>query len=210
MQWNQMGTVFTVLALGSAVGCAATEAEDVDVRSSVLLQEGDAPVDPMAAWIAAGTPGEPHKKLGTLKGRWNVKSTMWMQPGMPPMESTAKAEYKAVFEGRFVNHTFEGTMMGMPFNGQGTWGYDNVKKKYFNSWVDSFGTMMMLSEGTADKEGKVLTLEATYPDPVSKKDKTNRQVLTFVSEDEHKLEMYDVAADGSTSKAFVMIYTRIK
>ncbi len=44
-----------------------------------------------------------------------------------------------------------------------TIGYDAAKKKYVGTWVDSMTDFMWKYEGSVDKSGKILTLEAEGP-----------------------------------------------
>jgi len=54
----------------------------------------------MQAWEKAAAPGEPHKQLATMQGKWNVKQTMWMDPGSEPMVQTGSATNKIELGGR--------------------------------------------------------------------------------------------------------------
>ena len=40
-------------------------------------------------------------------------------------------------------------MMGQPFSGVGIDGYDNLRKKYVTTWIDTMGTGIFSMEGTA-------------------------------------------------------------
>ena len=60
--------------------------------------------------------------------------------------------------GRYVEHTWKGKMMDMPFEGRGTEAYDNVAKQYVNSWVDNMGTGIIHQTGTCDDAVRSLHL----------------------------------------------------
>lgn len=133
---------------------------------------GDMPFTPeqMQKMMEAGTPGEFHKKLEVFNGKWNYTMKSWMDPKLPPQESTGTAEYKTSMDGRIQQQTINGTMdMGtgpMPFTGFGLSGYDNTSKKYWNIWIDSMSTNYMSSTGTVDATGKVFTFTGSYECPV--------------------------------------------
>ena len=66
--------------------------------------------------------------------------------------------------------------MDKPFSGVGTTGYDNTKKKFVGTWIDSMSTGIMRSEGTADPTGKVITAQAVGSDPLTGKESRTRIV----------------------------------
>ncbi len=164
----------------------------------------------MKAWMAAATPGEAHKKLEPVVGSFTVQTKMWMDPSKPPEESGGTSESKWVLGGRFVEQHVEGTAMGQPFSGIGYTGYDNYKKKYVGSWVDSMGTMIMTSTGTADASGKKLTFWSTMDDVVMKKTMKVKSQVTIVDNDHHTYEMWGPGPDGKMFKTLEIHYTRKK
>jgi len=74
----------------------------------------------MEAMMKAMAPGEQQKKLARFAGDWTFTNKAWMAPGQPPMESTGTMHGVILFGGRYVEHTWKGNMMGMPFEGRGT------------------------------------------------------------------------------------------
>src|SRR5205809_928011 len=84
----------------------------------------------MDMMMKMGAPGDQHKWLSSFEGNWNIAVKSWMDPAKPPQESTGTCESKMVLGGRFLHQECTGSMMGMPFNGMGITGYDNMKKKY--------------------------------------------------------------------------------
>src|SRR5262245_26127159 len=80
----------------------------------------------MEKMMAFMTPGEHHKVLDFKVGKWTCKASMFMAPGMPPMESELKSETKWIMGGRYLHDSVSGSFMGMPFEGMGVSGYDNL------------------------------------------------------------------------------------
>src|SRR5438874_2282495 len=99
----------------------------------------------MAAWMKYMTPSEGHKALDGMVGTFDAKVTSTMMPGQPPVESTGTDESMWIMGGRYIQEKFSGNFMGQPFTGMGITGYDNAKKQYFGTWIDSMGTGLMLS-----------------------------------------------------------------
>jgi len=177
----------------------------------VLAQEQkQAGAEEMAAMMAAMTPGPHHQAMMKSVGKWTTTSKTWMQPGAPPTESTGTATVEGLLDGRFIMETSKSTLMGMPFEGRGIFGYDNTTKKHIGTWFDSFGTMMMHLEGTCDGACKVLTMTSEYMDPATKTMKKFKMVSKEVSPDETTNVMYDVAKDGTENKMMEMTYKRQK
>lgn len=165
----------------------------------------------MDAMMRAGTPGEAHKKLDGMVGTWDAKVKMWMEPGAKPMESTGKAVSEWVLGGRWLQQKFDGSMMGMPFSGIGYTGYDNIRKMYVGTWMDSMSTgAMTSSDGTGDASGKSWTFTATSLDPMSGEPVNCDEKITWIDKDKHLFEMTCPDMDGNMYKMMEITYTRKK
>jgi Protein of unknown function (DUF1579) len=164
----------------------------------------------MDAMMKAGSPGEQHKQLARMAGKWDTTVKMYQAPGAPPQVSTGVSENKLVLGGRWVQETFNGTFMGMPFSGIGYTGYDNIKKQYVGTWMDTMSTSVMQSAGTADASGKNFEFSATMDDPVTGKAVTTKSTMTVTDENHHTMEMWMPGPDGKMFKMMEINYTRKK
>ncbi|MEA2165155.1 MAG: hypothetical protein QOK37_3282 [Thermoanaerobaculia bacterium] len=164
----------------------------------------------MEAMMKAATPGDAHKKLGAMVGTFNTDVKMWMEPGAPPTGGTGVSENAWALDGRWVEQHFTGTFMGMPFHGIGYTGYDNIKKKYVGTWMDSMSTAMMVSTGTPDAGGRSITFTSTMDDPMTGKASDVKETVTVVDNDHHTLEMWGAGPDGKMYKMMEIAYTRKK
>lgn len=171
---------------------------------------GAPPMDPaaMEAMMKAGTPGDAHKKLDVFVGTWDTKITMWMMPGAPPMSHTGTSTNRWTMGGRYLEQVFKGSMMGMPFEGLGYTGYDNVKKQYWGTWMDSMSTSMMTSTGSVSNN--VFKFDAVMSDPMTGKDMAVEETITIADADHHTLEMWMPGPDGKKFKSMEIVYTRKK
>jgi hypothetical protein len=155
------------------------------------------------------TPSAGHKVLEPLEGEWNVEARMWMagpDGAASASKGTAKAQW--ILGGRYLKEEFSGEMMQQPFQGIGTTGYDNFKKKYVTTWIDSMGTGIFTCEGTADESGKTLTFLGKMDDPsTGEKDKPTKCIIRILGRDKHTFEMHDLSL-GDKSKVFESTYTR--
>jgi hypothetical protein len=100
-------------------------------------------------------------------------------------------------------------MNGMPFNGVGVTGFDNVIGKYVWTWIDNMGTGIMTGVGTADASGKVLTMIGTMNDPMTGKPSKSRMVTTIIDDDHHTFEMFGTPPGGKKEvKMMTIDYVR--
>lgn len=172
------------------------------------------PADPamggpeMEAMMKAMSPGENHKHLAWYAGDWTFTNKMWMDPSQPPMESTGTMKGELVLGGRYVQTQWQGNMMGMPFEGRGTDGYDNLKKEYVSSWVDNMGTGILLMTGTCENGGKKCMMKGDMIDPMTGKPGYMRSVTTWADQNNFTLEMYGAGGDGKEVKMMEMVVKR--
>lgn len=160
----------------------------------------------MEAMIKAGTPGDPHKALDGFVGTWNTKVSMWEAPGQEPMVSEGVSENRWIMGNRYLEQRFTSTFMGVPFEGLGYTGYDNVKKRYWGTWMDNMSTAVMSSTGSL--KGKVFSFVGTMPDPMTGKDMKVDEKITIVDADNHVMEMWGAGPDGKKMKMMEIVYTR--
>jgi hypothetical protein len=161
----------------------------------------------MDVYKKVGTPGAPHKILASLVGSWKTRTRGWMDPDKPPMESTGTCEQKMLFDGRYLQQEYTGDMMGSPFAGINLIGYDNHTQKYVSTWIDSMSTGIFYFEGTASADGKTITQESSYDDPVRGPMKW-RSVTRIVDDNTLEYEMYLTPKKGKTEKMMEMTVTR--
>ncbi|UGQ46920.1 DUF1579 domain-containing protein [Massilia endophytica] len=162
----------------------------------------------MEKMMQAGTPGAAHRKLDPLVGKFSVKSKMWMDPSKPPHESSGTAERAWIMGNRYLEERFQGEHEGQPFTGVGTFGYDNVTKKYFGTWLDSMSTGMATMKGTLS--GDTLKYTGMMSDPMAGKEVPYTMNFKIVNNDTQTMEMWCAGPDGKQMKSMEMTYTRIK
>jgi hypothetical protein len=160
----------------------------------------------MDAMMKAMTPGEPHAKLAEMAGDWKLTVTSWMDPSQPPMVAEATAHREMTLGGRVLHEAVEGTMMGMPFEGEGETGYDNVTGEYWSTWMDSMSTGITLSTGNWDEETGAMVMYADAVDPVSHEKKKTRMV-SRTEDGKEVFTMYDVTG-GQEVKLMQIVYER--
>ena len=160
---------------------------------------------------------ENHKLLSSLDGSWNYTIKMWMNPdpNAKPQESKGTATRKTVMVGRYVMMDVAGKlqmpgeddkMKDVQFKGMGLEGYDNVKKKFINSWIDNMGTGIQFSEGTYDPATETFTYTSEM-EPVPGMKSQVREVLKVADNNHMMLEWYENQG-GQEKKTMEINYTR--
>lgn len=163
----------------------------------------------MKAWEENMTPGENHAWLAKMNGEWDATVTMWMDPSQPPNVTQATTTNEMLYGGLYQRSQHTGNMMGMPFKGEAITAYDNAKKEFLATWIDNFGSSIMMMKGNLNDKGNTLALEGKMMDPASGMDMHVKQVTELTSEDSYKFTMYMVV-DGKDIKNMEIKYTRKK
>jgi hypothetical protein len=189
-----------LLTLLLVLGCCLWSVQSVNSQGEQQLPPGWTAED-MAAMTEAATPGEMHEYLMGEVGDWDSEMTMWMTPTSEPVKSTGTATVKPMLDGRFTQVEWKGEIPGMgPYNGLGTYGFDNVKKKFVSTWIDNMATGMMVGEGELSADGKKLTWEYEGTCPIQKKEIVMREIETITSPTTKTLEFF--GPDPKTGKDY--------
>ena len=162
---------------------------------------------------------ENHKLLSSLDGNWDYTIKMWLDGNTSgkPQESKGTATRKSIMGGRFCTMDVSGSMQ-MPgddgkmktvqFKGMGIEGYDNVKKKFVASWIDSMGTGIEFSEGTYDPGTKTFTYTMEM-EPMPGMKSQVREVVKVPDNNHMMLEWYENQG-GQEKKTMEISYTKKK
>jgi Protein of unknown function (DUF1579) len=196
---SKLARVFRIVGVATLVAAPAVAQEPPKMTPEQMAE--------MEAYQKAGAPGAAHKALAATAGTYDMKIKSWFDPGVPAEESTGTATRKMIFDGRVLVEDVSSTMMGMPFTGQGTRGYDNVSGKHWSTWIDSMSTGMMMSEGTCDAQG-ACKFSGTYNDPIKRGPVTSRMTTRWTSPKTEVFEMYAPGKDGKEMKMMEITYTK--
>jgi hypothetical protein len=105
------------------------------------------------------TPQKEHAWLEKLAGEWDSETTI-QPPGQPEMTLKGK-ETSRMVGGFWYIAEATGDMMGVPYTGIMSLGYDINRKQYVGTWVDSMTDYLWVYKGKV--EGNKLTLDAKGP-----------------------------------------------
>jgi Protein of unknown function (DUF1579) len=175
------------------------------------------PQEMMKQMMEMSNLNENHKLLADMNGSWNYTIKMWMNPdpNAQPQQSKGTATRKSVMGGRYFVMDVtgkmqmpgeDGKMKDMQFKGMAVEGYDNVKKKFVSSWIDSMGTGIQFSEGTYDPATKTFTFNMEMEMMPGMKTPV-REVIKMTDKDHMLLEWYENRG-GQEKKTMEIAYTR--
>jgi hypothetical protein len=196
---------------------AASPASSQTVATSPVAAPNEA--DMMKQMMDLSKLNENHKLLASLDGSWNYTIKFWMNPdpNAKPEESKGTAVRKSIMEGRYVVMDVtgkmqmpgpDGKMKDVTFKGMGLEGYDNVKKKFVESWVDNMGTGIESAEGTYDPGTKTFTYTAEI-EPTPGMKQQVREVFKLADKEHMTLEWFENQG-GQEKKTMEINYTRKK
>jgi hypothetical protein len=147
----------------------------------------------MAAWQQAMAPGEPHRWLAQMEGEWEITIKVFMDPGAEAMTSTGTSTSRMILGGRFLEEELSGSLMGMPFEGKGLFGYDNHRKQFTGSWADNMTTAILTQKGSLSPDGKTLTMFGEMDEPMTGEiGKIVKYQTTIDSPDSHTFRIQEV------------------
>ena len=195
---------FRVLMLAGALAVAAS-AQGADSKPPAMSKEQQAMMEAMQK--AAEVRPE-HKQLEYFAGDWSTTTTMASDGKSPPQKSEGKSHSETLFGGRYLRMKFEGTFQGESFSGEGFLGFDNMKGKFFNTWIDSMSTSFWLAYGTYDAAAKSYTFRgdmADYAKPGAQM--SVRQVVHIVDPTHYTFEWYEMHG-GKEAKTLQIDYSK--
>ena len=184
-----------------------------DKMAEVKTETSAPPMDSaamMKAWQAFMTPGAMHKWMEKTNGTWEAETSQWADAKTPPTKSKATNVQTSFAGGRYVMGKFSGTMMGQPFEGMSTMGYDNGKKMFVSTWVDNIGTGIAHMSGTYDEASKTLNLKGHQTDPITGKDSDLREEMKMIDDNTYTMIMYGAGMDGKEMKFMEGTFKRKK
>lgn len=166
--------------------------------------------DGMKRYMAACKPGKDHEWLAALIGKWNVTTRMWMMgPASKPRETKGTCEIKWMMEGRWLVREMQGEMMMRPWKCTSVLGYDNFKKKYVCTTIDSLSTAMIRHEGVLDQAQTAMILYGQMDEPMTGEVAKPIKYITRILDADHFTdEVHDLAIGETNTKVVEFVYSR--
>ena len=184
-----------------------------DKPAAPAVESGPAPVMPdmtpdqmemMQAWQEYMTPGPEHAELAEMVGTWNASITDYT---MGEQKYSGEATFEMILGGRYLKQTMQSEMMGMPWTGVGTTGFDNAAGEYISVWMDSMGTGISVMRGTLI-DPQTVEMKGEMIDPVSKGPIQMRILQKDIDANTVTFEMFMTPPNTPEMKALEIVYTR--
>ena len=181
----------------------------IAAASLLVVPSAAVPNEPQPEATMTSSPEEHKQKLNQLLGRWEGTCQTWFRPDELADESSVRGEFVSVFEGRFVRHTYQGSMQGKPRRGEELLAVNQVTGNYQSSWVDDFhmNYAILFSEGTAMEDG--FSVSGTYDVGPDQPPWGWRTEYRFHDDDHLTITAFNIAPDGNEAKAVETKYRRV-
>lgn len=150
-------------------------------------------------------PTTEHQMLADHAGKWNVACKFYMEPGKPPMETPATESVEMV--GPFWTISkYESNLMGMPFVGRATMGYEPHAQRFVSTWIDS--CTPALFSFTGKQKGDTIEMRGEAWSCMTNSLLMHRTTEKHISKNERLFEMFCTLPDGTEIKMMTNHYRR--
>jgi hypothetical protein len=164
---------------------------------ALLISQDDKAKQQQQGW-AGSEPGENHKLLEPLVGKWDVTCTI---SGAAQMKAQGTSEFRWAMGKRFLVEETKTQMPEGPFEWMAFHGYDNAAKQFVFASIDNGGTDIERLTGKSEDDGKTIAYEGDLPDGRGGMNHV-RWVIHIDGPDTMRIEMF--VREGNEKEARVL------
>ncbi len=195
----------TAIALGAWPGIASGRAHGAREAEARNAEEAIPAPDPNPATTGPRTTPQ-HAVLAQAAGEWTARIEVHT-PGQPTQVSKGTETATMTCGGMWLITHLEAEVLGAPYEGRGTYGYDPARGTFLGIWIDSTAPYPWLSEGVYDEAANTLTMQMEGPGPDGRMERW--RTVTEYKDDGHRVfTMYQTQPDGNERPGLVIRYTR--
>ena len=158
-------------------------------------------------WMKHAEPGEHHKMLEPLVGKWDLSVTMPDEAGVPGEPVKGTSEFRWAMGKRFLVEETRTTAGGQPFEWMGFHGYDNRAKQFVAAFIDNFGTDIDHMTGQPQDGGRTIAYVGETADGPGGRQKF-RWVIHVKGPNELHIEMFLSGPEGKESRVMEIVGKR--
>lgn len=153
-------------------------------------------------------PGEAHRPLAALAGRWQAVARFAAGPNQPATEVRGEMQARTMVGGLYLQQELTLDLGSSRLEGLGHWGYDQARGEYVSYWADNQGTQWIRANGTWHADRRCFEERGESDDPATGGKRRFHYLTSLVGNDEYVLQMYDVGDDGHEQVVGAITFTR--
>lgn len=153
---------------------------------------------------------KPVKFFKWLEGDWEGEAKTWFRPGKLADQSKVKGRFEKVFGGKFLRHSYSGSMKGKKRTGEETIVFNAARQQYQVTLLDTFHMNygILFSTGSPTVDG--FQVKGEYAISPKAKRWGWRTVYKRVGQDSLTITSYNILPDGTEAKGVEVRYKRIE
>jgi hypothetical protein len=157
---------------------------------------------------AGSAPSAQMQQLASMVGRWQVRQSLWSEPGGAPAIDRGSAVFALVLNARHLRQELVIASKQGTFEGVGYLGYDEASGRYDSLWMDVNFSGVILAHGRYEHGAYEFT--GTVPDADHPEHPRPLRQVIEVQDADHFTTRYYEQHDGSEMLAVKLEYSRVR